>query len=71
METKRKSDMDDLDVRRKADAASLWCWIATEHHAKKHGDKPWRYGLVTGRASSGMRSDDRNTIWIKSSNSLT
>lgn len=46
IETKRKSDMDDLDVRRKADAASLWCWIATEHHAKKHGDKPWRYALV-------------------------
>lgn len=46
IETKRKSDMDDVDVRRKAEAASLWCWIATEHHAKKHGDKPWRYALV-------------------------
>ena len=46
IETKRKSDMDDVDVRRKADAASLWCWIATEHHAKKHEDKPWRYALV-------------------------
>lgn len=46
IETKRKSDMGDLDVRRKADAASLWCFIATEHHAKKHGDKPWRYALV-------------------------
>lgn len=46
IETKRKSDMDDVDVRRKADAASLWCFIATEHHAKKHGDKPWRYALV-------------------------
>ncbi len=46
IETKRKSDMEDVDVRRKADAASLWCWIATEHHAKKHGDKPWRYALV-------------------------
>lgn len=46
IETKRKSDMDDLDVRRKADAASLWCFIATEHHAKKHEDKPWRYALV-------------------------
>lgn len=46
IETKRKSDMEDVDVRRKADAASLWCWIATEHHATKHGDKPWRYALV-------------------------
>jgi len=46
IETKRKSDMNDLEVRRKADAASLWCFIATEHHAKKHGDKPWRYALV-------------------------
>lgn len=46
IETKRRSDMDDLEVRRKADAASLWCFIATEHHAKKHGDKPWRYALV-------------------------
>lgn len=46
IETKRKSDVDDVDVRRKADAASLWCWIATEHHANKHDDKPWRYALV-------------------------
>lgn len=46
IETKRKSDMDDLEVRRKADAASLWCFIATEHHANKNGDKPWRYALV-------------------------
>lgn len=46
IETKRRSDMNDADVRRKADAASLWCFIATEHHAKRHGDKPWRYALV-------------------------
>jgi len=46
IETKRRSDMEDVEVRRKADAASLWCFIATEHHAKKHGDKPWRYALV-------------------------
>ena len=46
IETKRGSDMDDVDVLRKADAASLWCFIATEHHAKKYGDKPWRYALV-------------------------
>ncbi len=46
IETKRRSDMNDYDVRRKADAASLWCLIATEHHAKKHGGKPWRYVLI-------------------------
>lgn len=46
IETKRRSDMNDLEVRRKADAASLWCFIATEHHANKHSDKPWRYALV-------------------------
>lgn len=50
IETKRRSDMDDLEVRRKADAASLWCFIATEHHAKKHGEKPWRYALVADDA---------------------
>jgi type III restriction enzyme len=50
VETKRASDMDDLDVRRKADAASLWCFIATEHHSKQHGDKPWRYALVPDTA---------------------
>lgn len=46
IETKRRSDMDDIEVRRKADAASLWCFIATEHHAKRQHDKPWRYVLV-------------------------
>lgn len=46
IETKRRSEMEDVEVRRKADAAALWCFIATEHHAKKHGDKPWHYALV-------------------------
>jgi type III restriction enzyme len=46
VETKRKSDMEAADVRRKADAASLWCSIATDHHAKTHGEKAWRYVLV-------------------------
>ena len=46
IETKRRSDMDDLDVRRKAKAAILWCLIATEHHAKVNHEKPWRYVLV-------------------------
>lgn len=46
VETKRRSDLDDADVRRKAKAAMLWCLIATEHHANLHGEKPWRYVLV-------------------------
>ena len=50
VETKRRSDMNDLDARRKVDAASLWCFIATEHHSKKHGEKPWRHALVADDA---------------------
>jgi type III restriction enzyme len=46
IETKRRSDMNDIDVRRKAKAAILWCLIATEHHAKVNSEKPWRYVLV-------------------------
>ncbi|TIX70637.1 MAG: hypothetical protein E5V25_09625 [Mesorhizobium sp.] len=46
IETKRRSDMEDVDVRRKARAATLWCMIATEHHSKTYDSKPWRYVLV-------------------------
>jgi hypothetical protein len=46
IEPKRRSDLNDIDVRRKAKAAILWCLIATEHHAKINGEKPWRYVLV-------------------------
>lgn len=46
LETKRSSDMSDAEVLRKADAAALWCFIATEHHAKPQGEKPWRYALI-------------------------
>ncbi|MGX9117228.1 DEAD/DEAH box helicase family protein [Mesorhizobium sp. BHbsci] len=46
LETKRRSDMNDADVRRKARAAALWCMIATEHHSKAHNTKPWRYVLA-------------------------
>jgi type III restriction enzyme len=45
IETKRKSEMDDIEVRRKARAAVLWCMIATKH-AEAQGEKPWRYLLV-------------------------
>ena len=33
IETKRKSELDDLDVRRKSKAAVLWCMIASKHAA--------------------------------------
>lgn len=46
IETKRDSEMADATVLRKADAASLWCHIATEVHGKKVGDKRWSYLLI-------------------------
>lgn len=46
IETKRSSDMSDAGVLRKAEAAALWCFIATEHHAKPLGEKPWRFALI-------------------------
>jgi type III restriction enzyme len=46
IETKRSSDINDALVKRKADAASLWAFIATEFHGKKVSDKPWSYLLV-------------------------
>jgi type III restriction enzyme len=46
IETKRSTEMHDELVKRKADAASLWAFIATEFHGKKVSDKPWSYLLV-------------------------
>ncbi|MCA3739358.1 MAG: DEAD/DEAH box helicase family protein [Phenylobacterium sp.] len=46
LETKRASDVSDREVQMKADAASLWCFIATTYHAEKIGEKPWRYALI-------------------------
>jgi type III restriction enzyme len=46
IETKRKNEMNDMLVKRKADAASLWAFIATEFHGKAVADKPWSYLLV-------------------------
>ncbi|AWM78752.1 hypothetical protein HYN04_06195 [Phenylobacterium parvum] len=46
LETKRASDVSDGEVQVKADAASLWCFIATTYHAEKFGEKPWRYALI-------------------------
>jgi len=46
LEPKRRDLVDDPDVVRKTRAAVLWCHIATEHHAKKVGEKPWRYAII-------------------------
>lgn len=46
IETKRRTEMDDVLVKRKAEAASLWAFIATEFHGKAVADKPWSYLLV-------------------------
>ena len=50
IETKRASDIGDAEVQRKAAAAKLWCHIATDHHAKPLGEKPWRYALIPDTA---------------------
>jgi type III restriction enzyme len=47
IETKRQSEMNNVLVKRKADAASLWAFIATEFHGKAVADKPWSYLLVS------------------------
>jgi type III restriction enzyme len=46
LEPKRRDLVDDADVVRKTRAAVLWCHIATEHHANKVGEKPWRYAII-------------------------
>jgi type III restriction enzyme len=45
VEVKRLSEMNAPDVMRKADAASLWCHVATQACASR-GEKPWSYLLV-------------------------
>ncbi len=79
IETKRDSEMTDTIVLRKANAASLWCHIATEVHGKKAGDKPWSYLLipeadvqnnatVRGLASAYSRSVDADLMSRYSAN---
>lgn len=46
LEPKRRSEVDDPEVLRKARSAVLWCHVATEHHANPTGEKPWRYALI-------------------------
>jgi type III restriction enzyme len=50
IEPKRDEELTDAGVLAKARAASVWCWIATEHHAKKSDGKPWTYALVPDTA---------------------
>ena len=45
VEVKRLSEMNAPEVLRKADAASLWCHVATKACAAV-GEKPWSYLLV-------------------------
>lgn len=44
-EVKRRSDLDDDDVRDKARAAREWCRNASEH-TKENGGNPWCYLLI-------------------------
>lgn len=46
VEPKMASEIETPEVQRKAEAAVLWCHIASEHHAKAYGGKPWRYALI-------------------------
>lgn len=45
VEIKRRCDLEDPVVKKKAEAATLWCSLATKH-AKKQQGKPWSYLLI-------------------------
>lgn len=45
VEVKRRCDLDSPVVKKKAEAAVLWCTLATKH-AKKNQGKPWSYLLI-------------------------
>lgn len=45
IEVKRRCDLEDSVVKKKAEAAVLWCSLATKHAKKNHG-KPWSYLLI-------------------------
>lgn len=46
LEPKQASQVDAPKVQRKAEAAVLWCHIATEHHAKAYGGERLRYAPI-------------------------
>jgi type III restriction enzyme len=45
IETKAAKDMNDPQVKAKAEAAVLWCSYASDYSAA-HGGKPWKYLLI-------------------------
>lgn len=45
IEVKRRSDLEDPVVKKKTEAAIIWCSYATEH-AKQNQGKPWSYILI-------------------------
>jgi len=45
LETKKRSDLEDVDVIAKKQAALEWCKHATDH-AATYGRKPWVYALI-------------------------
>ncbi len=45
-ETKAEKDMNDSDVKSKAEAAKTFCCIASDF-TRKHGGKPWRYVIIS------------------------
>lgn len=55
LEPKRRSDMEDADVRAKATAAAQWCRHASEH-ASEHSGKRWRYALIPHDSMGGGAS---------------
>ena len=68
IETKRASEMTDPLVSRKADAAALWCHVASRAHGEGSGDKPWSYLLVpetavlTNATISGLRAAHTRSV---------
>jgi len=46
LEPKAKNKMEAADVLAKKEAAEKWCAHASDY-AKKHGGKPWQYGLIS------------------------
>ena len=45
LEPKRRSEMADVEVVAKKEAAVKWCGLATDH-ALTNGGKPWKYVLI-------------------------
>lgn len=59
-ETKAEKDVDDKDVRDKANAARRYC-DAAGTYATRHGGKPWRYIIIPHTAVDRL-SDFKNVV---------